>query len=87
MIRMTWPPPGLILIGLLAVPFALFSTYWGAPMVGLHEIALLRLVAVVPIGDAGLSQMLRASSARGAEQYAMKATAIEKYSTCFRRAA
>jgi O-antigen/teichoic acid export membrane protein len=34
-------PPGLLLIGLATVPCALFSAYWGALMVGLHEIALL----------------------------------------------
>jgi O-antigen/teichoic acid export membrane protein len=34
-------PRGLLLIGLATVPCALFSAYWGALMVGLHEIALL----------------------------------------------
>ena len=31
----------LLLIGLATVPCALFAAYWGALMVGLHEITLL----------------------------------------------
>ena len=68
-------PPGLMLIGLLAVPFALFSAYWGALMVGLHEIALLNRLNVIASVTTSVLQVLVVAFVR-ADAYAVLATTL-----------
>jgi O-antigen/teichoic acid export membrane protein len=68
-------PPGLLLIGLATVPCALFAAYWGALMVGLHEIALLnRLNLAGSLGTTSV-QVLVVAFVRS-DAYAVAATTL-----------
>jgi O-antigen/teichoic acid export membrane protein len=68
-------PPGLMLMGLAAIPFALFSAYWGAVMVGLHEIAVLNRLNVIGSVTTSIVQVIVVAFVR-ADAYAVLATTL-----------
>ncbi|TAK25562.1 MAG: hypothetical protein EPO26_04145 [Chloroflexota bacterium] len=51
-------PAGLLLLGLLIVPCALFSNYWGATMIGINDIAIVNRLNLIASAVSALAQAL-----------------------------